>query len=381
MRKLCANYAQFPPKALFFQQQLQTKQLTRMPEQDGCPSFCSQVTRGFICHLSPVITSSSSSSVPTAVPLVLESGKEEEEETEREREREREAMAPNVEDDDPLAAFLGEVNELEKKAATAAAAADNNINNNQSDEKTKTKITPPVAKAKAKGKGTAASSASISAAPVRAAPISDALRMKSVMERDYQRQRDLELAREKASSSSFPPQNSKDHYGMNSRVKQISVGGQARQVVQRGQYSYQADRAAASGKMFVRELGGEKWVDPSLSEWPENDFRLFVGDLGHEVTDEMLCNAFNSYTSFNKAKVVREGRTQRSKGFGFVSFADGVDFAKALREMNGKYIGNRPCKLKKSEWKQRGTYASKSFGAKGGTTKRKFRKNKKHLNF
>ena len=37
-------------------------------------------------------------------------------------------------------------------------------------------------------------------------------------------------------------------------------------------------------------------------------------------------------------------------GYGFVSFSDAVEGAKALREMDGKYIGNRPCKLRKSSW-------------------------------
>jgi RNA recognition motif-containing protein len=51
--------------------------------------------------------------------------------------------------------------------------------------------------------------------------------------------------------------------------------------------------------------------------------------------------------------VVRDKRTNKSKGYGFVSFLDGNDFAKAMREMNGKYIGNRPCKLRKSTWEER----------------------------
>ncbi len=50
---------------------------------------------------------------------------------------------------------------------------------------------------------------------------------------------------------------------------------------------------------------------------------------------------------------MRDPRTKKSKGYGFVSFIDGNDFAKALREMNGKYIGNRPCKLKNSNWEER----------------------------
>ena len=40
-------------------------------------------------------------------------------------------------------------------------------------------------------------------------------------------------------------------------------------------------------------------------------------------------------------------------GFGFVSFTDPIEGAKALREMDGKYVGNRPCKLRKSNWEER----------------------------
>ena len=54
------------------------------------------------------------------------------------------------------------------------------------------------------------------------------------------------------------------------------------------------------------------------------------------------------------ARVIRDKGTGKSKGFGFVSFGDPYDMAKALREMNGKYVGNRPVKLRKSNWQTRG---------------------------
>jgi RNA recognition motif-containing protein len=74
---------------------------------------------------------------------------------------------------------------------------------------------------------------------------------------------------------------------------------------------------------------------------------------GNEVTDDTLGKAFSKYSSFAKAKVVRDARTKKTKGFGFVSFLDSADFARALKEMQGKYIGNRPCKLSKSSWDER----------------------------
>ena len=58
----------------------------------------------------------------------------------------------------------------------------------------------------------------------------------------------------------------------------------------------------------------------------------------------------------------------RSKGFGFVSLTDGNDFARALKEMEGKYIGNRPCQLRKSSWDERNPHQQ---GGGGGGGKRK----------
>jgi RNA recognition motif-containing protein len=127
----------------------------------------------------------------------------------------------------------------------------------------------------------------------------------------------------------------------------------------------------------VRTAGGKVWTDESLADWNESDYRIFVGDLGwrtfnfffffffffffqffyqkigNEVGDEMLHKAFAHYGSLDKVKVVRDKITGKSKGYGFVSLLDPIEFLKCLKEMNGSYIGNRPCKLKKSNWKQR----------------------------
>lgn len=96
-----------------------------------------------------------------------------------------------------------------------------------------------------------------------------------------------------------------------------------------------------------------------------------MGDLGNDVTDEVLSAAFSKYKSFSKARVVRKKVDLKSKGYGFVAFADPEDFLKAWKEMDGasmlqrlyhrecsslthellsagKYIGSRPCRLKKA---------------------------------
>lgn len=40
-------------------------------------------------------------------------------------------------------------------------------------------------------------------------------------------------------------------------------------------------------------------------------FRLFVGDLSNDVSDDVLTNAFNKYTSFTKARVIRDRLSQK----------------------------------------------------------------------
>ncbi|KAJ1982122.1 hypothetical protein H4R35_000441 [Dimargaris xerosporica] len=106
-------------------------------------------------------------------------------------------------------------------------------------------------------------------------------------------------------------------------------------------------------RKIVRAAGGEVWEDNTLNEWDENDYRLFAGDLGNEVTDDLLAKAFGKYPSFLKAKVIRDKKAGKTRGFGFISFKDPTDYSKAWREMNGKYVGNRPIKLRKSTWKDR----------------------------
>ena len=101
-------------------------------------------------------------------------------------------------------------------------------------------------------------------------------------------------------------------------------------------------------KTVIRKGGGQTWQDPSLLEWDPAHFRLFVGNLAGEVTDESLIKAFSKYDSVQKARVIRDKRTTKSKGFGFVSFSNGDEYFKAAKEMQGKYIGSHPILLRKS---------------------------------
>ncbi|UZJ54697.1 hypothetical protein CBS101457_004017 [Exobasidium rhododendri] len=98
----------------------------------------------------------------------------------------------------------------------------------------------------------------------------------------------------------------------------------------------------------LRKNVGKIYEDQTLLEWDPSHKRLFVGDLGNDVSDAVLSQAFEKYPTFSKARVVRKKADNKSKGYGFVAFADPHDFLKAWKEMDGKYIGSRPCRLKKA---------------------------------
>ncbi|KAJ6762981.1 TRNA SELENOCYSTEINE 1-ASSOCIATED PROTEIN 1-RELATED-RELATED [Salix purpurea] len=62
-------------------------------------------------------------------------------------------------------------------------------------------------------------------------------------------------------------------------------------------------KAETKKKAVPRKAAGQTWEDPTLAEWPENDYRLFCGDLGNEVNDDVLSKAFSRFPSFNLARV------------------------------------------------------------------------------
>lgn len=76
------------------------------------------------------------------------------------------------------------------------------------------------------------------------------------------------------------------------------------------------------------------------------DFTIFVGDLAADVTDYMLQEIFKAhYPSCKGAKVVIDRLTGRTKGYGFVKFADESEQLRAMNEMNGVICSSRPMRI------------------------------------
>ncbi|KAA8516769.1 hypothetical protein F0562_017033 [Nyssa sinensis] len=69
--------------------------------------------------------------------------------------------------------------------------------------------------------------------------------------------------------------------------------------------------------------------------------KLFVGGLSFYTTEQGLSEAFSQYGQVVEANIVMDRVSDRSKGFGFVTFASEDEAQKAMAEMNGKALHGR----------------------------------------
>ncbi len=72
----------------------------------------------------------------------------------------------------------------------------------------------------------------------------------------------------------------------------------------------------------------------------ENKKKLYVGNLSYDTTVDALKAAFGEFGDIVDAVIITDKYSGRSKGFGFIEFADEKMAQKAL-DMNGKDMDGR----------------------------------------
>ena len=68
---------------------------------------------------------------------------------------------------------------------------------------------------------------------------------------------------------------------------------------------------------------------------------LFIGSLAYATTDDTLKAHFEQIGEVTSARVITDHDSGRSKGFGFVEFADEKDNQKAVDQLDGKELDGR----------------------------------------
>jgi len=77
----------------------------------------------------------------------------------------------------------------------------------------------------------------------------------------------------------------------------------------------------------------------NLNKMPK---KLFVANLDWSLTDSDLREAFSPYGEISDCFVVKDHETNKSRGFGFVTFTDTDAADSAIDNMNGASLNGRP---------------------------------------
>lgn len=79
------------------------------------------------------------------------------------------------------------------------------------------------------------------------------------------------------------------------------------------------------------------------------EFKVYVGNLPYRTTEEEMKEFFGEAGTVTDVRIIRDKETNRSKGFGFVSFDSEEGVTKAIEVLNGKDFGGRPIKIDRAK--------------------------------
>lgn len=91
---------------------------------------------------------------------------------------------------------------------------------------------------------------------------------------------------------------------------------------------------------------------------------IYVGNIPYDLDEQSLIDTFAEFGEVEKAKIIVDHETGRSKGFAFVTMTDNDAGQTAIAELNGAEMGGRPMKV--NEARPREERPQRSFGGGGG---------------
>ena len=100
--------------------------------------------------------------------------------------------------------------------------------------------------------------------------------------------------------------------------------------------------------------------------------KLFVAGLPFSYDDQELNDLFTEYGAVQSAKVISDRETGKSKGFGFVEFADSTAAQAAIKALDSTEINGRKLVVKEAEDRpkggggDRGGYGGGGYGGNRG---------------
>jgi cold-inducible RNA-binding protein len=91
---------------------------------------------------------------------------------------------------------------------------------------------------------------------------------------------------------------------------------------------------------------------------------IFVGNLDFGATDDSVRSMFEAYGTVDRASVVTDRDSGRSKGFAFVEMPNDAEGERAIAALNGKELNGRALTINEARPKAEG--GSRGGGGGGG---------------
>jgi len=73
--------------------------------------------------------------------------------------------------------------------------------------------------------------------------------------------------------------------------------------------------------------------------------KIYIGNLSYRTDQDQLSQHFAKFGQISSTVIVMDRATNRSKGFGFITFDSETSAQQAVQEMNGKEIDGRTVKV------------------------------------
>jgi len=94
--------------------------------------------------------------------------------------------------------------------------------------------------------------------------------------------------------------------------------------------------------------------------------RLYVGNLGFDVTDKDLEELFAQAGVCESVTVITDRATGQSRGFGFVEMGSNADAQKAVQQFDGQEFKGRALKVNEAREREGGRGGGGGGGSRGG---------------
>ena len=79
------------------------------------------------------------------------------------------------------------------------------------------------------------------------------------------------------------------------------------------------------------------------------EFKIYVGNLPYTSSEDEMKEFFGEVGTVVDARIIRDRETNRSKGFGFVTFETEEAMTKAIEKFNGADFGGRSIKVDRAK--------------------------------